>query len=434
MNYLISRMSFGMYDWFGVKKLSLLIALMTSITVSAKNIDLVTAVNLMTENNPSLNVFTFKQSALDGASYTANLKPAIEVGFDAENFIGSSPYNGLSQSELTVSVSSIIEIGGKRNARLNLVSIQRQLMDAQRQVKSLEMISQLTRSFIQTLATQERIKLAIESVQLANDIYESVKKRAAAGAISDAEVKRSFAALKQAELTRQAEQQNLDSQKVILSLYWAEKQPQFTNLIGELFNFGEIQNIDTLFNDVEKSSLINVLISQQQLAESKLRMAQTQSKSDLNWTIGLRRIEETNDSALTAGFSMPLFKSKRNSGALIEAQAAIDQSVSEQKIALLDLYGQIYEIYALRKLGIARFESLQADIIPALSEALDLTRTAYQDGRYGYFEYVAARQELIQAKKALIDTAENILIYGVEIEQITAESIYIKNQQQGKNS
>ena len=434
MNYLISRMSFGMYDWFGFKKLSLLIVFMISIPATAKNIDLATAVNLMTENNPSLNVFTFKQSGLDGASYTANLKPAIEVGFDAENLIGSSPYNGLSQSELTVSVSSIIELGGKRNARLNLVSIQRQLIDAQRQVKSLEMISQLTRSFIQTLATQERIKLAIESVQLANDIYESVRKRAAAGAISDAEVKRSFAALKQAQLTRQAEQQNLDSQKVILSLYWAEKQPQFINLIGELFNFGEIQNIDTLFNDVEKSSLINVLISQQQLAESKLRMVQTQSKSDLNWTIGLRRIEETNDSALTAGFSMPLFKSKRNSGALIEAQAAIDQSVSEQKIALLDLYGQIYEIYALRKLGIARFESLQADIIPALSEALDLTRTAYQDGRYGYFEYVAARQELIQAKKALIDTAENILIYGVEIEQITSEPIYINNQQQGKNS
>jgi len=41
---------------------------------------------------------------------------------------------------------------------------------------------------------------------------------------------------------------------------------------------------------------------------------------------------------------------------------------------------------------------------------------------------------LIQAKKALIDTAENILIYGVEIEQITSEPIYIKNQQQGKNS
>jgi len=434
MNYLISRMSFGMYYWFEFRKLSLLIVFMISIPATAKNIDLATAVNLMTENNPSLNVFTFKQSALDGASYTANLKPAIEVGFDAENFIGSSSYNGLSQSELTVSVSSIIELGGKRNARLNLVSIQRQLIDAQRHVKSLEMISQLTRSFIQTLATQERIKLAIESVQLANDIYESVKKRAAAGAISDAEVKRSFAALKQAELTHQAELQNLDSQKVILSLYWAEKQPQFTNLIGELFNFGEIQNIDTLFNDVEKSSLMNVLISQQQLAESKSRMAQTQSNSDLNWTIGLRRIEETNDSALIAGFSMPLFKSKRNSGALIEAQAVIDQSISEQKIALLDLYGQIYKIYALRKLGIARFESLQADIIPALSEALDLTRTAYQDGRYGYFEYVAARQELIQAKKALIDTAENILIYGVEIEQITSEPIYIKNQQQGKNS
>ncbi len=435
MNYLFLRMPIGMFNWCGVKRLSLMMVLMTAIPVSAEDLNLSSAVNLMSERNPSLKMFTFKHSALEGSSFTASLKPALELGVEAENFTGTSPYNGFSQSEFTVSMSSVIELGGKRNARMNLVATQSQLLEAQQQIKSLDLISQLTRSFIQTLATQERIKLASESVQLANDIYDSVKARAAAGAISDAEVKRSFAALKQAQLTLQSEQQKLESHKVILSLYWAEKQPQFNNVTGELFNFGEIQNIEKLFSDVENSSLLNALISQQQLAESKLRLAQTHSKSDLNWSIGVRRIEETNDSALTAGFSVPLFKSKRNAGALIEAQAAIDQSVSEQQIALLDLYGQIFEIYSLRKLGITRFDTLRTDVIPALSAALDLTRTAYQEGRYGYFEYVAARQELIQAKKTLIDTAENILIYGVEIEQITAEPIYIENPQtRGNNS
>lgn len=435
MQFFNLHMPIGMSYWCSARKLSMTMLLLFSSSLFAEEINLTTAVKLMTNQNPSLKIFALKQSALDGSSFTAGLKPALEVGFEAENFIGTSAYDGFSQSEITVSLSSVIELGDKRNARLNMVATQSQLLEAQRQIKFLEMTSQLTRSFIQALSTQHRIELAKESVQLANDIYESVKKRAAAGAISDAEVKRSFAALKQAQLTYQSEQQKFESKKVSLSLYWAEKRPQFSNVSGELFNFGEIQDIESLFKDVEHSSLLNALITKQQLAESKLRLARTESKSNLNWSIGVRRIEETNDSALTAGFSMPLFKSKRNTGALLQAQASIDQSISEKQIALLDLYGQIYEIYSLRKLGISRFNTLQADIIPALTSALDLTRNAYQEGRYGYLEYIAARQELIQAKKALIDTAENILIYGVEIEQITAEPFYIKDQQKkGKDS
>jgi len=435
MNYLISSMPIGMFTWYGIKKWSLMLLILSASPVFAENLNLASAVNLMSSHNPSLKIFTFKQSALKGSSYSANLKPAIELGFEAENFTGSSPYNGFSQSEFTVSISSVIELGDKRNARINVVSKQTQLLDAQRHIKSLEVIAQLTRSFIQTLATQERIRLADESVELASDIYQAVKNKAAVGAISDAEVKRAFAALKQAQLNRQSEQQKLQAQKVVLSLYWAEKHPKFSNVTGELFNFGEIQNLNTLFEKVERSSLLNTLMTQQQLAESQFRLAQTQSKSDLNWTIGIRRIEETNDSVLTAGFSMPLFKSKRNSGSLIAAQAAIDQSVAEQAVALLDLYEQVYQIYSLRKLGITRFDTLKTDIIPALSTALNLTKAAYLDGRYGYLDYLAARQELITAKKTLIDTAENILIYGVELEQITAQPIYLKDPQtQGEKS
>ena len=141
------------------------------------------------------------------------------MGLEAENFLGSNPYTAFDQSELTVSVSSIIELGGKKDARKNFVSTKYGLLDAQRKIKSLDLISELTDSFIDALATQERIKLAEESVRLSEDIYESVKRKANAGAISDVEVKRSFASLKQAQLTLKAEQSKLERQSVNLSLY-----------------------------------------------------------------------------------------------------------------------------------------------------------------------------------------------------------------------
>ena len=425
----------GVFKWRGANKWLLMVLLISSNQLTAKDINLATAINLMLEQNPSLQIFELRKRSLEGAQYTADLNPEIEMGLEAENFLGSNPYTAFDQNELTVSVSSVIELGGKKDARKNFVSTKYGLLDAQREIKSLDLISELTNSFIDALATQERIKLAEESVRLSEDIYESVKRKANAGAISDVEVKRSFASLKQAQLTLKAEQSKLERQSVNLSLYWSQKQPQFSQLSGELFDFGMVKEIDELHQNLEKSNLIQVLTMNQRLAESRLAVVQAESKADVNWSLGVRRFEESNDAALTAGFSIPLFKRKRNMGNLMEVEAEIDASRSEQRIALLELYGQVNEFYSLRQAAIEKFNALENEIIPALAHALELTKEAYLDGRYGYLEYSAARADLIQSKKSLIDTAQSILNYGVQLERITAEPIYTETQQtQGGDS
>lgn len=435
MNFYYRNMPTGVFNWRGASIGLLVILMMSSSQLIAKELNLTTAIRLMAEQNPSLKLFDFKERALDGAKYTAGLNPEIEIGFEAENFSGSTPYSAFEQSELTVSLSSVIELGGKKDARKNFALKQYELLDAQKKIKSLELIAEVTDLFIDALATQERIKLAHESVRLSEDIYESVKRKARAGAISDVEVKRSFAALKQAKLTLKAEQRKLDRQFVNLSLNWGDKTPQFDALSGALFDFGTIKDIELLFGNLKQSSLVQVLAMNQQLAESRLKVVQADSKTDVNWSLGVRRFEESNDTALTAGFSVPLFKNKRNQGALIEVEAVIDSYNSEQRAALLELYGQVNDFYSLREASIERYTALEDEIIPALSHALELTREAYLDGRYGYLEYSAARADLIQSKKSLIDTATDVLKYGVQLERIMAEPIYIKTQQpQGGDS
>jgi cobalt-zinc-cadmium efflux system outer membrane protein len=435
MTYFNKNMPSGVFNWRGANKWLLMVLLISSNQLTAKDINLATAINLMLEENPSLKIFELRKRSLEGAQYTAGLNPEIEMGLEAENFLGSKPYTAFDQSELTVSVSSVIELGGKKDARKNYVSTKYGLLDAQRKIKSLDLISELTDAFIDALATQARIKLAEESVRLSEDIYESVKRKAKAGAISDVEVKRSYASLKQAQLTLQGEQSKLERQSVNLSLYWSEKQPQFSHLSGELFDFGVVKEIGELHQNLEKSNLIQVLTMKQRLAESRLVVVQAESAAEVNWSLGVRRFDESNDAALTAGISVPLFKRKRNKGTLMEVEAEIDSSHAEQRIALLKLYGQINEFYSLRQAAIEKFNTLENEIIPALAHALELTKEAYLDGRYGYLEYSAARADLIQSKKSLIDTAQSILNYGVQLERITAEPIYNETQQiQGGDS
>ena len=117
------------------------------------------------------------------------------------------------------------------------------------------------------------------------------------------------------------------------------------------------------------------------------------------------------------------YTSARNAGALQSAQAARDEVAVQARIALLELRATLFDAYQQRKLGIETANCCEQDVIPALTRALQLTRTAYESGRYGYQEWAAARQELISAQYALIAAASAALQSGATIEQLTAEPL-----------
>ena len=52
------------------------------------------AIKYSLKQNPSLRVFEFRNLALNGQGEIANLRPAYEVGFEAENFSGTGNFNG----------------------------------------------------------------------------------------------------------------------------------------------------------------------------------------------------------------------------------------------------------------------------------------------------------------------------------------------------
>lgn len=90
---------------------------------------------------------------------------------------------------------------------------------------------------------------------------------------------------------------------------------------GDLFQFGEDVAFDLLYAKVEKNPAIEVFAAESRLKEAEIRLAQTQSSADISWSVGVRRLQETDDTALVAGFSMPLFSGKRNVGAVSTALA-----------------------------------------------------------------------------------------------------------------
>lgn len=381
------------------------------------------AIKYSLEQNPSLKVFEFRRIALRGQQETANLRPAYEMGFEAENFSGTGNFSGSDNVELTVSLSSVIEMGDKQTARVNVVNSSRAQLDVQRQVEALELLGEVTRRYIDVLAAQERVSLAEEAAQLAEDTLYEVKKRAKAGVAPEAEVKRAQAATGQAHLTVSSEKQQRDYLKVALAALWGEKIPVFSKVEGNLFQFGEDVEFQRLYARVKQNPAIQIFATEERLREAEVRLAKTQESTNIRWSVGLRQFQETDDSAITAGFSMPLFSSKRSAGSIASAMAARDEVLIRKEATLLKLHTQLFRAYSSRQQAIFTLKKLQSNIIPSLKQALKETQKAYQRGRYSYLDYLTARHELITARRTLIEAGSAALRYGADIEQLTTEPL-----------
>ena len=84
----------------------------------------------------------------------------------------------------------------------------------------------------------------------------------------------------------------------------------------------------------ERNPDITRFASQARLREAELRLAQAQARPNLAFSVGVRRLEESSDNALVAGFSMPLPVFDRNQGAIREARVRRAQSDAELQAAL----------------------------------------------------------------------------------------------------
>ena len=388
-----------------------------------KTLTLASAIKRTLKDNPALKVFKFRQSALEGQLQSQNLRPSYDVGFDMENFAGTNDIGVFNSTEFTLSLSSILEMGGKRAARVGVVKRRGSQLIARRKIEALNLLSEVTRRYIDILAAQERLSLAKEATVLAESTLTEVEKRSKAGVAPTAEVKRALAAVDNARLVTSSEQQQFDYSKIALAMMWKETTPTFTQVDGNLFQFSADVEFKKLYAKVKQNPEILIYAAEERVKDAQLRLARTESSADIKWSVGIKQIQDVNDTALTAGFSMPLFAPKRNTGAIISAQAARDEISVKKEITMLALHNQLYRAYANRKQAIFIAKNLKESIIPTLTEALEETQMAYQRGRYSYLDYLTARQELLFARRALIESAATALRYGTEIEQLIAEPL-----------
>lgn len=390
---------------------------------SAFAMTLESAIKRTLANNPLLHEFDFKQQIMTGEAKTAALKPGFALGVEVENFLGSGEVSGIKELELTLSLSSVIEMGDKIHARINVTDVKRQMLVVEKQVRSLDILSEVMRRYIDVLAVQETVNAVNNAEQLARYTYQAVKRRVEAGASPLLEQKRAEAAMAAARLAVETTKLQLQASIKSLSIMWGEQQPAFSRVQGNLFSLTKSPSFQAFLSTLSTSPHIQLFAQQSRVQNAKLRLTQVANRPDVSWTVGIRRISGIGETAFVAGASIPLFTESRNLGDYEAQKAKLDQIEQLKQASLRNLYHQINQTLDARNRALLQVSTFQKNIIPPLKEALVLVEKAYSDGRFSYLEWVSTRQELLDAQYALIQSAKQAHQRGADIEALTGISI-----------
>lgn len=391
---------------------------------AARPLTLASAVQKTLADNPGLRLFPVRNAGLSGEAETQRQKPALALNADLENVAGTGDYSGVDRAELTLALASVIELGGKREARTGVAQARLDQLESERQVTALDLAGEATRRYVDVVAAQEQLALARDAGLLAEEALASVQQRANAGAAPEAEVLRAQAALSQMRLSVSTLQNDLHAKKVLLVSLWGDTQPGFDRVSGNLFDLGEAGDFESLYQRALNNPAIHHFAAETRLREVELRLAQAQTALDIQWSGGVRQLQDGDDTALVLGVSVPLFVGKRNAGAIRSAQAARDEVAVRREDAALKLRSQLFAAFENRRQALATVQVLQGEVIPLLTRAQAETRAAYERGRYSYLEWAGARNELVAARRVLIEAAAAALRYRTEIEQLTAEPLF----------
>ena len=365
-------------------------------TPSAESLRLQDVLAKVMQTNPKLQGQRYAIAGADARKDQAALRPALELGLDVENVLGTGRVRTFNNAEATLRLGTVLELGGKREKRVALADSERQtrqIIDAERDLitiekdaERLDILAEATRRFILVLAEQERLQLARQNLELTERTVNLVKQRVAQGRASLVEGHNAKLAFIQSEIAVQEQQSSLRNTWASLSASWGGKPERQGESVGDIFELPVLAAFSQLTDAVERNADIIRFATERRVNEAKLRLSEAGRTPDVSANLGIRRLQTTKDQAIVFSVAVPLGTSSRSAPFEREAQSRIESGRFEEATARNNLTATLYGLHGQVESARNVFAQLQEAALPEATQAERLTEEGYHPGRLSLLE------------------------------------------------
>lgn len=351
-------------------------------------------------HNPALSAFAWETRALEARMVQAGRlpNPTLDVVIEdlaARRFPGTDRDQPV-QPQTTLQLSQLIELGGKRTARVRLAQADIDLAAWDYETARIDVLTQVSRAFTDLLAVQETLAVSEETTRLVTQVRENVGARVTAGTVSPIEETRAAVALAAVRADGARARRALEASRTKLALLWGSPVAMFTNAAGDLkAEPPALPAIDTLTSMLSQNPELARWAAELTQREARLALEQSRRQIDVAVSAGYRRFTTIDGNSFVVGASVPLPLFDKNKGGIEEARIRVAEGHEQQRAAIARVAALLADAYAALASAHDEATILRNDALPGAQQTFEAVTEGYRLGRFGLLDVLDAQRTLI---------------------------------------
>jgi cobalt-zinc-cadmium efflux system outer membrane protein len=349
----------------------------------------------------------------------AGALPNPEVYVELDKAFGTGEHRGVRRAETTLQLGQLIELGGKREARVAAGTAELEAARWQRAAVRLEILSDTAVAFFSVLGAQRRIQIYDTYLASLDRLTPLLQRRVDAGASPPAEIARAQLAADLVHAERERVRTALAIARRELATLMGVSAPDFPLVLGDLGWIGKPPPFQTVLRSIDGNPQLVRWTSIRAQRDAELLSARLKPIPDLRAGVAWRHFNETKDDAVLLGLSIPIPVWDQNAGGILAAQesrAKVEAELAAARTALILTLGRAYEILA----GSAReIEMLRASALPNARRAVEGMESGYSQGRFTLLELLDVQNAATQASLRELEALINFHTAVATIEGLT---------------
>ncbi len=369
--------------------------------------------------NPELAAFSWEIRIREARALQAGLRRNPELALEVENVAGSESFGGADQAETTLALGQLIELGGKRVKRQRIAELDATLAGWDYEVRRVSVFSEVARAFADVLAAQETRSLSRELQQLAEDTLASVRRQVHAGATSPVERTRAEVALAAQEIDGQRADAALAATRLRLAALWGSSEARFEVVRGDLHVIDAPPSLPSLLARLAQSPELARWVEEIALREAVVELEEAKRIPDVTASAGVRRLEETDDTALVFGVSVPFPVHDRNQGERLAAHRALSKARHLRRAEQVRVETGLRTSFRELSSSFAEIRALRDVAVPRADTAHRGVREGYLRGLFRYVDVLDAQRTLFELRTRELDALRRYHGAVADIERFT---------------
>jgi cobalt-zinc-cadmium efflux system outer membrane protein len=364
------------------------------------------------EKHPELARYSHLREAAQASHDAESQGPPIRVEFDLET----------DPAELTLSLASAFERGGKREARVALADAQLSALVLQEEQRRVDLLAEVARRYLDFVTTLAMADLVTTEVTQRERVVEAAAKRVHAGASPESVHLAAEAALARATMQRDRLRSETHAAASRLAILWSSRDPDFDRGTGNPLAVPATPSLDSLRDLIKSSPELRRFADESRLREARVQLARTAGSSDIEWRAGIRRLEEDGSWAAVVGISVPLGSGTRSDPRIRAAKSELPALSLEREAEELTLEATLVEAHTRLSGAALAVATAREVLIPKFEQAERASERAFRAGALTYIEWSQVQSDVMSVRSEQLLAAVDAHRALIEIQRLTGSS------------